>query len=299
MTPPRPVIAEIGHLALRVTDLDAALAEATDLIGLSVSHRDGDVVDLTHGAPHHSMQLIGAAENAVDHVAFEADGPAALDEIRDRVRREGLEVVSDQPLDDAIADGFAFVCHDDVVYEVYVGMRHDQPPARRPGVGPTRFGHVTFNVPDPEASTDVLRRVLDFRVTDVVDGVGMFLRCNADHHAVGMLSGRGTVHHHAWEVQSIADLGRLGDLLDEQDRHLVWGPVRHGAGRNVAAYFPQVCGTVVEMYTDMERIYDEAAFTPRTWSTSDHRWYSLWGPLRPPADEFRRFGVPPFARARE
>jgi catechol-2,3-dioxygenase len=295
MTRPVPVVSDIGHLAVRVRDVEAAVREATELIGLRVAQRDGDSVLLTHGIEHHSLRYIEAGVDAVDHVGFRAAGPEALSEIRDRVSRARLTVVSEDPLSPGVLDGFAFVAHDGFTYEVYSAMEQRPAPAAVGGVGPVRLGHVTFNVPDPAASRDVLLDLLDFRVTDVLDGIGSFLRCNVDHHAVGMLNGTGVLHHHAWEVQSIADLGRLGDLLEERGRSLVWGPVRHGAGRNIAAYYTDAAGAVVELYCDMERIYDEEGFVPRTWPTDDHRWYSLWAPLRPPASEFRQYGLGPAA----
>jgi len=292
---PASVIAAIGHVAVQVEDLDTAVQEATDIIGLRVSEQGGDTVYLTHGAPHHSLQYIQGSENAIDHVALEADGPEALAEIRERVVRAGLEIVSDRPLDAGLDEGFAFVGFEDFVWEIYTGMSHDQPPAHTPGVGPNRFGHYTFNPKDPEAASRFLQDLLDFRVCDIIEGgVGWFLRCNADHHGIAVVEGRGTLHHHAWEVKSIADLARLGDILDDQGRRLIWGPVRHGIGANIAAYFPQTSGIVVEMYADMERIYDEAAFEPRTWTTDDHRWFSLWGDYRP--GMFRDYGLLPAAR---
>jgi catechol 2,3-dioxygenase len=292
---PASVISSIGHVALRVRDLGSAVRDATDLIGLRVSERIDDTVYLTHGAPHHSLQYIAADEDAVDHVALEANGPEALTEIRERVERAGFEVVSDKPLDVGMQDGFAFVGHEDFVYEIYIGMSADQPPCHAVGVGPTRFGHYTFNPKDPEAASRFLQEILDFRVSDVIEGgVGQFLRCNADHHGIAVVRGEGTLHHQAWEVRSIADLAKIGDLLDDDGRALIWGPVRHGIGRNIAAYFPQACGIVVEMYTDMERIYDESSFETRSWSTDDHRWFSLWGTFRP--GMFRDYGLPPAAR---
>lgn len=288
-------ISAIGHVAVRVTDLDAAVQDATAIIGLRVSERVDDTVYLTHGAPHHSLQYIAGHENAVDHVALEANGAAGLAEVRDRVDRGGFEIVSDRPLDIGVEDGFAFVGHEGFVYEIYIGMAEDQPPCHATGVGPTRFGHYTFNPEDPEAASRFLQEILDFRVSDVVaGGVGQFLRCNVDHHGIAVVKGEGTLHHHAWEVRSIADLAKLGDLLDHEGRALIWGPVRHGIGRNIAAYFPQASGIVVEMYTDMERIYDEAGFEPRTWTTEDHRWFSLWGTHRP--GMFRDYGLKPAAR---
>ena len=76
------VIENVGHIALRVRNLDSAVEHATTVMGLRVvEERDGRV-DLTHGRPHHSLQYIEADTDSVDHVGLEAAGPEALALIR-------------------------------------------------------------------------------------------------------------------------------------------------------------------------------------------------------------------------
>jgi catechol 2,3-dioxygenase len=291
------VIAEMGHVAIRVTDLEAAVWTATQIMGLRESDRVGDTVYLTHGDPHHSLQYIAGASDGVDHIGLVAASTGALREIRRRVEERRYEIVSETPLDIGISEGFAFAGPDGFVYEIYRGMAGGQPAYVPTGVRPRRFGHVNLYSSDIEDTGRFFQEVLDFRLCDTVgDREGFFFRCNVDHHGVAVLPGKGVMHHHAWEVESIADLGRLGDHLDDCGQHLLWGPVRHGIGRNIAAYFREPAGTVVEFYTDMERIYDEDTFVPRVWKTDDHRWYSFWAPMRNP--EFRTHGLPAAVRER-
>lgn len=55
---------------------------------------------------------------------------------------------------------------------------------------------------------DFLVNVLGFYVSDVVgEDFAYFLRCNAEHHGIALIKGRGTIHHHAWHTQSIVDEG--------------------------------------------------------------------------------------------
>jgi catechol 2,3-dioxygenase len=289
-TVPATVISAIDHVAMQVRDLDAAINTATRVMGLHESDRSGDWVYLTHGARHHSLQLREGATDSVHHIALEAAGRDALTEIRSRVQRSDLPVVSEVPLGEAVSEGFAFEAPGGVILEVLVGMAEDQLPYAAAGVRPTRFGHVNVHAPDPEPLLHVLQGILDFRVSDRVRG-GAFLRCNVDHHGIAVLPGPvSRLHHYAWEVESIADLGRLGDVLDAEGRHLVWGPLRHGVGRNIAAYFVDDAGLVVEFYADMQRIYDDESYVPQEWDMSGHRWWSLWTPLRP--DGFTDHGLP-------
>jgi catechol 2,3-dioxygenase len=291
MTAPVPVIGAVGHVALRVSDLDAAVEHATNIMGLRVSERSSERVDLTHGAPHHSLQYIRSDSDAVDHLALEASSPDALEEIRTRLRHADIPLLSEVPLDEQLAEGFVFEGPDGFVFEIYRGMPQDQPSYRGSGVRPRRFGHVNISVPDPVPLLSLLQNVLDFRISDNFRG-GAFLRCNAEHHGVAVLRGRGILHHHAWEVESIADLGHLGDLVDEGGDELVAGPVRHGMGNNIAAYIEGPGHVVVEYYTDMDKIFDEDGYVPGSWSEEGHKWYSRWAPELP-GDRFRALGVGP------
>ncbi|HTT93367.1 MAG TPA: VOC family protein [Solirubrobacterales bacterium] len=286
-----PVIAAVGHVALEVADLDQALATATEIMGLRESERGEDGwVYLTHGATHHSIQYRQADADGVHHIGLEAADPEAIVEIRQRLAREGIAVDAERPFDPMLPEGFVFTLPEGFAIEVYVGMPAGEPAYGTPGVRPIRFGHVNLTVREPDPIIDVLRRVLDFRTSDIVAG-GAFLRCNVDHHGVAVLPGPGVLHHHAWEVGSVVDLARLGDRLHDLGLHLAWGPLRHGAGRNVAAYFREPAGAIVEYYSDMERIYDEFGHEPVTWSMEGQDWYSLWSPGIP--DGFGDLGVPP------
>jgi catechol 2,3-dioxygenase len=292
-----PVISAIGHVAIRTPDLDACVDQATQVMGLTETARRGDGVFLTAGVTHHALHYIKADVPGADHVGLEARDAEALDVIRQRLIDADVAILS-APADAMFEDGFQFVAPGGFTFEVYVGMEKDPTPARpiqyatqaQPGVRPNRFGHVTLRVPDSTPLADFLQEILDFRISDAIAG-GYFLRCNVDHHGLGVMVGPGELHHHAWEVQSIVDLGRLGDRVAEAGHHLLWGPVRHGVGNNIAAYFADPCGAVVEYYCDMQKIYNEATFEPLPWTEG---WRTLWMQTTPP--EFPTYGIPATAR---
>jgi catechol-2,3-dioxygenase len=293
-TPEPPfVIDAVTHVGLRVRDLAGAIRTATEIMGLQVTEEADDRVYLSHGTPHHSLVYIAADEDALDHIGLLARNDAALGEIRERLHREGHPIISDHPLSAGIAEGFAFEGPEGFVFEVYRGMREVAGSYAARGVRPNRFGHVNLSPRDPAPMRRLLECVLDFRVSDALAG-GWFMRCNADHHGIGVLPGHGVLHHHAWEVQSLIQLGELADRVHEMGESVLWGPGRHAIGRNIATYFEDTCGVVVEYYTDMVRIYDEASHEPTSWSTDGHKWFSLWEPFVP--DGFTERGVRPAAR---
>jgi catechol 2,3-dioxygenase len=285
----RPVISAIGHVAMRVRDLDACVSMATDIMGLAIRGEGGDAVDLTHGAPRHSLQYIGGSRNALDHIGLETPDVDTLDEVRRRVEVAGLRIVDDGPLDDGLEHGLVFEGPAEVTFEVYCGMPHDAIAPRSQGVRPNRLGHVNYTPQEVAPTFAFLSEVLDFRISDAVIG-GYFLRCNVDHHGIAVLPGNGQFHHHAWEVSSLEELRRMCDQLDERGESVLWGPVRHGCGNNIAIYFQGADGAVVEYYCDMARIYDDQAYEPREWDLTDHKWYNRWSPALP--EGFVERGVP-------
>jgi catechol-2,3-dioxygenase len=88
------------------------------------------------------------------------------------------------------------------------------------------------------------------------------------------------LHHYAFEVATLQELGLLGDVLDRDGGRYVWGPGRHGAGDNIAAYHLDPAGFMVEHYADMQLIFDDG-WEPRTWAADDERALNVWGPRWP------------------
>lgn len=78
------------------------------------------------------------------------------------------------------------------------------------------------------------------------------------HHTVGIArSAQPGLHHLAWEFAQFSDFMRLGDLLDTQDRMMVWGPGRHGCGDNLFSYYVDSAGFLIECSAEMEIIADD------------------------------------------
>lgn len=287
-----PVISEVGHVAIRVTDLEAAEEFAVEVMGLSVTERSDDAIWVTHGTCHHSLHYILGDHAGIDHVGLVAPNAEALATVRERIDRAEFAIVSDGPLSRGVEDGFAFEGPEGFVIEVYSRMRRVERRANTAGVRPKRLGHANFFPRDTAPMMELFVDLLDFRVSDRLEG-GTWLRCNVDHHGVGVFEGSGVLHHYAFEVPTMIELGQFADLINARGDSVIWGPTRHGIGENIATYYREPSGLVVEYYSDMEQIFDEASHVPGEWSRSCHKWYSVWGP-EPLPDEFGDFGLPPY-----
>lgn len=268
----------IGHVAIRVTDLEGAAAYAQRTLGLRVRSREDDTVLLTSNEKHHELQLLRGSEAGLDHVGLELETSAELEAVYDRALGAGATAAGPSDVD-GVCEARRFAGPAGITYEVYTGMSRDvrEPLAYLPAAV-RKLGHLTFACADHEAVLDFWLTGLGFRVSDQAAGL-TWTRCDADHHglAVGPAPAGNALHHHAWEVQDWSALAQRCDDLALAGVSLGWGPVRHGPGFNLAAYFPDHEAGIVEIYSDMLRIHDEASYQPVDWST-EPRALNLWGP---------------------
>ena len=215
-----------AHVALVVPDLEASLRWATTVMGMRVTRRDGDHAYLTHGDCHHSLQYVAGSEAALDHVALEAHDGAALDALAERLAGAGVEIDSSEPQEHGIDRAIRFRGPAGHVIEVFAGMEQAGPAQTGTGVQPRKFSHPMLTAEESGPTVAFFLDVLGFRLSDDVgDGVLVFMRCNPDHHGVGVgLGPRTGLNHYAWEVESLATLGALGDVLAANGGSFVWGP---------------------------------------------------------------------------
>jgi catechol 2,3-dioxygenase-like lactoylglutathione lyase family enzyme len=276
-------IKRMGHVALVVPDLDASVSWATTVMGMRETERVDGVSYLTHADCHHSLQYISGDAAAVHHVAMEAHDEAALDALVAALGDRDIPIQSEEPQERGVARAVRFRGPAGHVLEVFTGMSSDGIVHTGRGVQPRKFGHPMLACEDTGATVELLLDVLGFRLSDDVgDGTLVFMRCNVDHHGMGVGRGpRAGLNHYAWGVENLATLGLLGDVLARNGGRFLWGPGRHGAGQNLFTYHFDPAGFIVEYYADVYQVWDERTYVPGRWSLDDPRFQNLWGPGAP------------------
>ena len=74
-----PMVTRMGHIALRVPDLDASVAFQQDVLGMVETERSAGVSYLTCNERHHELMLIqDPVRRGYDHIALEVADAAAL-----------------------------------------------------------------------------------------------------------------------------------------------------------------------------------------------------------------------------
>jgi len=110
---------------------------------------------------------------------------------------------------------------------------------------------------------------LQFRVTDLFQGVGPFLRpkANADHHTLFLIGApRVGLEHFAFHVAGPSELLQSGYAFQKKGYKSAWGPGRHIFGSNYFWYFDSPFGGKIEFDADMD-IHDDA-WEPRVFSAT-------------------------------
>ena len=268
-------ISEMGYVSLRTRNLQASVAHAETILGLTVTESTSNKVYLSAADTHHEIVYTQSDADGVDHFGMVAANAAELDAIREKVHRASYRIIADNPIEVHTEAGFAFVGPEGYTWHVH--LRTGVLDLRTGGFGPDRYGHINVKAIDSKAMRDFLIDVFDMRVSDQIgEDFAFFLRCNNDHHGIAIMkSDHVSLHHYAFQTQSIADLGKLGDRLARSGSRLSWGPVRHGAGHNIAAYYVEPAGGVVELYTDLELIFDRER-KAIVWSEDDLYWVNQW-----------------------
>lgn len=121
---------ELGHVHLKVRDVDRAVEFYRDAVGLDATERAGRYAFLTFGEHHHDVALQEVGTDApgphrgvgLYHAAFEVPDAGALVATYRRLRDRGVEV---SPVDHRISKALYFDDPAGNGLEVYLDTRED------------------------------------------------------------------------------------------------------------------------------------------------------------------------------
>ncbi len=275
-------VKRISHVALKTKDVEQQVDFYTKMVGLGETERDSaGRVYLRCNANHHSLVLVPSTESGIDHYGLELGGPVEFEAAAKALMHAGIPYEIEQS--DELGQGTSLRLRDPegFVVELISEMTQVDPNYGPRAVQPSKLGHITFRVSNCKRSADFYQEVLGFRVSDWVEDKFVWMRCNPDHHGIACSLGDAVkLHHFAFEVQDFSYLARQADHLAQNGYTMIYGPGRHGPGKNMFAYFRDPERNIVEFTCDVQQIWDDATYEPKVWSMQE-RWSNVWGSPKP------------------
>jgi catechol 2,3-dioxygenase-like lactoylglutathione lyase family enzyme len=266
MKPFNPKTVELGYVALGSTDPTRTIEHYRDILGLRETGREDGATYLSVAGAHHDIVITGTDEKTFVHQGYRLRSDIELSDLVRDLGDAGFEAGVKTDSQPGIARLVEMVGPGGVTFQFFNEMdRHL--PAAPIGIAPLRLGHIAIITPEAPRLFRFYEEVLGFHYTDDIGKLAFFGTCNRDHHVINIVGlPESRVHHIAFELRDNAEHVRASDILLRNDLPTLWGPSRHGAGHNVAAYHHDPDKLMVELYTQMD-VYVPALgqHEPRPW----------------------------------
>ncbi|WP_026692063.1 VOC family protein [Peribacillus kribbensis] len=289
----------LSYVTLYTSNLEQMVEHYTKVMGLHSVEKDSDgTAYLSTSTDHHNLILKpSSTEKGLKNIGLQVKNTLSMEEIAKQLSEAGIQAAIKTDASPGLRQFIEFTDTEGNEIHLFTEMQSTGLGMNRNGIGPNKLGHIARWVENPKEMVHFYETILSFRVSDWMRDFFAFMRCNQDHHSVNFIKAIqpdqvNQLHHLAFELH---DWGHLKDSLDLLGRHntpIVWGPLRHGIGHNIAAYHQDPDGNLVELFIELD-IMNEAMgyFEPRPW----HRDFpqrpkvwedtelatSLWG-IKPP-----------------
>jgi 2,3-dihydroxybiphenyl 1,2-dioxygenase len=283
-------VTQLGYVTINVSDLDAWRSVASDVLGVDVrgDEKSSDRLRFKVDDRHHRLTLQRSSQDKVAAIGWEVASPAALDAVAAAVEKFGIAVTrgsKSEALDRHVVDFFHFKDPEGFPLEIYFGPSADDVPFR-PGramsgfnCGALGLGHVVLICKDCPAAAKFYQEILGFRLSDYIvwdEADATFLHCNPRHHSLAIMNEcygmkGGDIQHIMLEANSLDDVGRAYDLVQQRNIPLFLSLGQHSNDRMTSFYLKTPSGFAIE-YGWGGRIVDDS-----TWQVTKYTTPKLWG----------------------
>jgi catechol 2,3-dioxygenase-like lactoylglutathione lyase family enzyme len=284
-------VQRIGHATYETPDLARQIDYYTQVVGFRLADRGKDRAILATRLGEEVLVLESGTSARLSRLSFQLGPQYDLEQVAGQLSPKGIKTEWRSDITPAIADAAVFQDPKGTQVELFVQCEQAQL-CETQGVSPMRLGHLAHVVPDAKAITDFYVEVLGFRVSDWMENFFSFLRCGPDHHTVNFRTGdKNFMHHIAFELKDWAHLGLACETLGRHKRPILWGPLRHGIGHNLAIYHRDPDEHIVEFYAELDQMKSEELgyFDPRPWHEDRPQRPKVWKR----EDGAMVWGVPP------
>ncbi len=281
----------IGHAVYETPDLIRQTEYYTDFLGLTVAGRERERVFLATKIGQLAIELNKGERERCTKLSFEIAPDSDFGDVARELSKDGIKSEMKNDSAPGIGAVVAFQDNKGTTVELFKEWSYLGKHTQVSGVGPLTLGHVAWVVNDVKATVDFYARVLGFRESDWIGDFFAFIRCNADHHTLNFIRGDDAkMHHMAFELKDMVHLQGACDLLGQRKHPILWGPLRHGPGHNMAIHHRYPDDQVIELYCELDQVLDEELgyFVPRPWHHDTPQRPKVWS-----AGLNNTWGLPP------
>lgn len=287
-------IERLQYVALGAEDPEAAAAFATEKMGLSLAHvgADGSHYLKAHGPDQYSL-VYKSREFGIDHLGFLVRSAEQLDAARKSLEAAGLAVEAFDGDEWEQGQAIQVASPAGHTYRLTTGLHFDLPVAAQAVVGggapePIACDHAVARVVDFEADSKFAQEVLGLRRSARIETpdkhpIMEFFRAGVIFHNLGLAQSESNgLHHYQFTLKSPEAFYAAQNAMEAAGVDIMWGPLRHGPGHNIAMYFRDAAGYFVEYSVEEEIILHDETYEPRSWSVTDPKAMDEWATGAPP-----------------
>ncbi len=310
-------IAQLVSVALYSPKPDETVAFFHDLLGMEISHREGQSVYLRayEDFYQYTLKITEARQPGLEEITWRASSQEALDRRVQAIEATGLGAGWTDK-DYAHGPAYKFCTPDGHCMKVlwqldYFNAPPDMKsklrnrPSKRPlrGVPVRRIDHVNLMVSDLPRNRHFMREVLGFKLREqkIGDGgaeVGAWMSVSPLVHEIAMMrdatGATGRFHHIAYWYGAPQHLLDIADIFSERDVRIEGGPAKHGTTQAYFLYVFEPGGNRVELFGDTGYLIFDPDWQTVVWNVAneiDLEKSSIWFGGQLPKT-FYRYGTP-------
>jgi len=289
----------IGHFAMTVPDVDRARHFFIEF-GLDVRDTVNGIDLYTFGNDHRWGAIRRGPKKRLQYIsllAYEAD----MQRWRDHLDLKGIAEIKAPLESDVGSKGIWIATPDGLPVHLGPGEKNSPDhrdtviPTRRhsiergaplrgttPPTRPTRLAHILMFTRSLHASIDFFTKALGLRLSDHSGEVAFMHGAHgSDHHLLAFAQSDGYgLHHSAWTVASVDEIGLGSERMIQQGYARGWGLGRHVLGSNYFRYIRDPWGSYAEYSFDIDFV--PASTDWEVWSPPPENSLYIWGPEVPP-----------------
>jgi len=310
-------LAQLVSVALYSPKPDETVAFLHDMLGMEISHRDGQSVYMRayEDFYQYTLKITEAKEAGMEELTWRASSPESLEKVTQQIETSGLGIGWTEK-DYAHGRAYKFKSPDGHNQKVLwyldyfkadadLASKLRNRPSKRPlrGVPVRRIDHVNLMVSDVIRNTDFAVNTLGFKLREqkIGDGgatVGSWLSVSALVHELALMrdssGAQGRFHHVAYWYGAPQHLLDIADILSERDIRIESGPAKHGTTQAYFLYCFEPGGNRIELFGDTGYLIFDPDWKTVVWHVAneiDLEKSSIWfgGGL---PKSFYRYGTP-------